>query len=58
MGAIKALFDPENLLNPGVPFNADPKIHIKHLKVLPPADELVDMCIECGFANRPAPATR
>ena len=56
MRAIKDLFDPEGLLNPGVLLNADPKIHIKHLKVLPPADELVDMCIECGFCEPACPS--
>ncbi|MGV8854665.1 MAG: FAD-binding and (Fe-S)-binding domain-containing protein [Devosia sp.] len=56
MRAIKNLFDPERLLNPGVLLNADPKIHIKHLKVLPPADELIDLCIECGFCEPACPS--
>jgi len=56
MAAIKNLFDPEGLLNPGVLLNADPKIHIKHLKSLPLADELVDMCIECGFCEPACPS--
>ena len=56
MRAIKALFDPEGLLNPGVLLNADDKIHIKHLKVMPPADELVDLCIECGFCEPACPS--
>jgi D-lactate dehydrogenase len=56
MQAIKALFDPEGLLNPGVLLNADDKIHIKHLKVMPPADELVDLCIECGFCEPACPS--
>lgn len=56
MRAIKHLFDPEGLLNPGVLLNPDDKIHIKHLKVMPPADELVDMCIECGFCEPACPS--
>lgn len=56
MHQIKALFDPENLLNPGVLLNADAKVHIKHLKVMPLADELVDMCIECGFCEPACPS--
>lgn len=56
MWQIKALFDPEGLLNPGVLLNADDKVHIKHLKVMPPADELVDLCIECGFCEPACPS--
>jgi len=56
MNRIKALFDPEMLLNPGVLLNADEHIHIKNLKVMPPADELVDMCIECGFCEPACPS--
>ena len=56
MWQIKQLFDPENLLNPGVLLNADDKIHIKHLKVMPLADELVDLCIECGFCEPACPS--
>ncbi|UJW84429.1 FAD-binding and (Fe-S)-binding domain-containing protein [Devosia sp. SL43] len=56
MWRIKALFDPEGLLNPGVLLNADDKVHIKHLKVMPPADELVDLCIECGFCEPACPS--
>ncbi|MBU1306855.1 MAG: FAD-binding oxidoreductase, partial [Alphaproteobacteria bacterium] len=56
MRTIKALFDPENLLNPGVLLNADDKIHIKNLKIMPLADELVDMCIECGFCEPACPS--
>ncbi|GLQ12389.1 4Fe-4S ferredoxin [Devosia yakushimensis] len=56
MHQIKALFDPENLLNPGVLLNADAKVHIKNLKVMPLANELVDMCIECGFCEPACPS--
>jgi len=56
MHEIKALFDPEMLLNPGVLLNADAEIHIKNLKVMPQADELVDLCIECGFCEPACPS--
>ena len=56
MHAIKAAFDPEKLLNPGVLLNDDPKIHVKNLKVMPLADELVDLCIECGFCEPACPS--
>ncbi|MCD8093189.1 MAG: FAD-binding oxidoreductase [Bacteroides sp.] len=35
MKAVKDLFDPKGLLNPGVIFNDDPKCHIKNFKPLP-----------------------
>lgn len=51
MKAVKALFDPDNLFNPGVIFNEDPESYISHLKPLPRVHELVDRCIECGFCE-------
>ncbi|MBO9590516.1 FAD-binding and (Fe-S)-binding domain-containing protein [Devosia sp.] len=56
MHRIKALFDPERLLNPGVLLNDDAKIHVKNLKVMPLADEIVDLCIECGFCEPACPS--
>lgn len=51
MKSVKQLFDPKNLLNPGVIFNDDPKCHIKHFKPLPLTNPIVDRCIECGFCE-------
>ena len=56
MRRIKALFDPQGLLNPGVILNDDPKSHLKNLKPLPAADVLVDKCIECGFCEPKCPS--
>ena len=56
MREIKALFDPQNLLNPGVILNDDPQIHLKNLKPLPACDPLVDKCIECGFCEPKCPS--
>ncbi len=56
MHRIKALFDPQGLLNPGVILNPDPKSHLKNLKPLPAADVLVDKCIECGFCEPKCPS--
>lgn len=47
----KALFDPQNIFNPGVIFNEDPQSYIRHIKPLPELHELVDRCIECGFCE-------
>ncbi len=48
---IKQIFDPENLLNPGVILNNDPEAHLKNLKPIPVASKKIDKCIECGFCE-------
>jgi D-lactate dehydrogenase len=57
MQRIKPLFDPEGLLNPGVLITPDKNAHINDLKLMPLADPIVDMCIECGFCEPACPAT-
>ncbi|CZF78921.1 putative FAD-linked oxidoreductase [Grimontia celer] len=56
MQRIKTLFDPRGLLNPGVIINDDPHAHVKNLKPMPKADDLVDRCIECGFCEAVCPS--
>jgi len=56
MQQIKKIFDPKNILNPGVILNNDPDIHIKNLKPMPIADPLIDRCIECGFCEPICPS--
>lgn len=59
MKAVKQLFDPKGLFNPGVIFNDDPQCHIKHFKPLSPlaigegseVTRQIDRCIECGFCE-------
>lgn len=58
MKAVKKLFDPKNLMNPGVIFNDDPKCYLKNLKSLPVIElkngktgHKADKCIECGFCE-------
>ncbi len=51
MKQIKQIFDPQNLLNPGVILNNDPEAHLKNLKPIPAASEKIDKCIECGFCE-------
>lgn len=51
MKEIKRIFDPENLLNPGVILNDDETIYLKNLKPMPQAHDLIDACIECGFCE-------
>jgi len=58
MKSVKQLYDPKNLLNPGVIFNDDPKCHVKNFKPLPiiklkngKTGHTADKCIECGFCE-------
>ena len=64
MKRIKSIFDPQNILNPGVIFNDDPECCFKNFKALPvlkPAPEApeetvkayarLNKCIECGFCE-------
>ncbi|PWB34438.1 4Fe-4S ferredoxin [Pseudomonas sp. SDI] len=56
MWTLKRLLDPNGILNPDVVLSDDPQIHLKHLKPLPAADEIVDKCIECGFCEPVCPS--
>jgi D-lactate dehydrogenase len=64
MKRIKEIFDPQNILNPGVIFNDDPECCYKNFKALPllkPFDGAsvemqnayakLNKCIECGFCE-------
>lgn len=51
MKEIKNIFDPQNILNPGVILNSDPDVHLKDLKPLPASNPLIDKCTECGFCE-------
>ena len=56
MHAIKQIFDPAGILNPGVLLNDNPRVHLENLKPLPAADSIVDKCIECGFCEAVCPS--
>ncbi|MBD8573647.1 FAD-binding oxidoreductase [Pseudomonas syringae] len=56
MWQLKRLLDPNGILNPDVVLSDDPQIHLKNLKPLPAADEIVDKCIECGFCEPVCPS--
>lgn len=56
MRQIKTIFDTELLLNPGVLLNDDTDIHLKDTKQMPVSDDIVDLCIECGFCEPACPS--
>lgn len=56
MKALKAVIDPQNLLNPGVIINSDKNAHLMALKDLPKVEEEVDKCMECGFCEYKCPS--
>lgn len=56
MVRLKNAFDPENLLNPGVIINDNPKVYLENLKPMPAVNEIIDRCIECGFCEPVCPS--
>jgi D-lactate dehydrogenase len=56
MQQIKSIFDPKNLLNPGVIINTNPNVHVENLKLLPQTNPIVDRCTECGFCEAFCPS--
>lgn len=63
MRRVKRLFDPQDILNPGVIFNDDPNCYVRDIKALPvlsptmpgagveEAYALLNKCMECGFCE-------
>ncbi|MGC9159372.1 MAG: FAD-binding and (Fe-S)-binding domain-containing protein [Terracidiphilus sp.] len=56
MCQLKALTDPDNLLNPGVIINPDPAAHMANLKRMPVVEPEIDKCIECGYCEPKCPS--
>lgn len=56
MRAIKYLFDPSSVLNPGVIISDDPDEHLRHLKLMPTIEPEIDACIECGYCESGCPS--
>jgi len=58
MRDLKSLFDPGDMLSPGVIINPDKKAHVTHVKSMAPVAPEVDKCIECGFCESKCPSRR
>jgi D-lactate dehydrogenase len=56
MWRVKALADPDGVLNPAAVLNRDPEIHLKHLKTQPQIEEIAAHCVECGFCEPVCPS--
>lgn len=53
---LKRLFDPSQLLNPGVVLSDDPDSYLQNLKLAPTVEHEVDRCVECGYCEPACPS--
>ena len=53
---IKAIFDPERILNPDVMITDDPDVYKKNLKAQCVIDDAFTICMECGFCKKHCPS--
>ena len=53
---IKAIFDPERILNPDVMITDDPDVYKKNLKAQCVIDDAFTICMECGFCGKHCPS--
>lgn len=51
MKRIKAVFDPDRLINPEVIITENPLLYVENLKAMAATDQVVDKCIECGYCE-------
>lgn len=56
MKQVKAMCDPAGTLNPGTLLSEDPQAHMHDLKKMPPVDNFIDRCVECGYCEPTCPS--
>jgi D-lactate dehydrogenase len=56
MAEVKALFDPQGILAPGVLLEDDPGAYLRNLKPVPVVDPEVNACVECGYCEPACPS--
>lgn len=56
MKTVRRLGDPHGVLNPGTLLTDDPEGHMHHFKMMPPVDDFVDRCVECGYCEPTCPS--
>ena len=56
MRRVKDLLDPGHVLNPGVVLSDNTREHLENLKIVPPVDDAVDACVECGYCEPVCPS--
>ncbi|MEO7586606.1 MAG: FAD-binding and (Fe-S)-binding domain-containing protein [Arachnia sp.] len=56
MRELKALIDPDGVLNPGVLLTDDADAHMQNLKLVQSVEQEVDRCVECGYCEPVCPS--
>lgn len=56
MREVKRLFDPHDVLGPGVLLSDDPDSYLYDLKTAPEVEAEVDRCVECGYCEPACPS--
>jgi D-lactate dehydrogenase len=56
MWKVRALADPDGVLNPGAVLSRDAGAHLRDFKSQPPIEAAITACVECGFCEPVCPS--
>ncbi|WP_196594938.1 FAD-binding and (Fe-S)-binding domain-containing protein [Pectinatus sottacetonis] len=56
MKRLKKAFDPDNILNPDVIITENGNLFIENIKAMPPTQDIINKCIECGYCEVNCPS--